>query len=277
MRLVRRIFAIAMLMTGLSAAGILMGTVQVAQADGNVVHVVAWGETLSGLSRRYGVSLSDLVRVNQIGKNGWIYVGQRLKIPTLAGDPAPKTAVAVRLSGVPLARQRQSLTCEEAAAAMASRGRFSEAQLVGVMPHSANPFEGIRGRTNARTLGTLTDYGVYAQGLKRGLDALGFPSRVFYGQAYAAFKAAIIAELRAGRPVVWWTTFRQLRQTPVRVMLPDRRTVKVVRWEHTVTIVGFNDTGFVYHDPYDGTARFVSFTNFQRASSYFDNMALVIN
>jgi uncharacterized protein YvpB len=267
----------AVLMAGLSMAGIWNGTVPSAFADGNVVHVVSRGETLSGLSQRYGVSLSDLVRVNQIGKNGWIYVGQRLVIPTLSGDPLPDQPAAVQLSGVPLARQRQSLTCEEAAAAMASRGRFSEAQLVAVMPRSANPFEGIRGRTNARTLGTLTDYGVYAQGLKRGLDALGYSSRVLYGQSYAAFKASIMDELRAGRPVVWWTTFRQLRQSPVRVTLPDKRAVKLVRWEHTVAIVGFTDSGFVYNDPYDGTARFVTFANFQRASSYFDNMALVLN
>ncbi|MBI5876523.1 MAG: C39 family peptidase [Chloroflexi bacterium] len=272
MQRIRRSIVIGLVVSALFAGGL-----HSALADGNIVHVVAWGETLSALSARYGVAVADLVRINQIGKNGWIYAGQRLTIPALTGDPLPDRPAAVRLSGVPQKRQAQSLTCEEAATAMASRGRISEAQLVAVMPRSANPFEGIRGRTNARTLGTLTDYGTYAQGIKRGLDSLGVASRVMVGQPYNAFRAAVIAELRANRPVVWWTTFRQIRQTPVRVTLPDKKVVKLTRWEHSVTLVGFNDAGFYYHDPYDGSVRFVANADFQRVSAYFDNMALVVD
>lgn len=110
-----------------------------------------------------------------------------------------------------------------------------------------------------------------------GLRRLGVASGVLYGQNYEAFKASIIAELKAGRPVVWWTTFREQWQTPVRVSLPDGRSVKLVRFEHTVTIVGMNANGFIYYDPQDASVQFVSFADHQRTSSYFDNMALVFD
>ena len=254
----------------------LMGGWQTALADSPIVHFVKHGETLTAISRKYAVSLGELMRLNRIGKNGLIYPGQRLTIPAKPAA-APIPSATLRLGNVPLWRQRQSLTCEEAAAAMASRGRFSESELVRVMPHSPNPFEGIRGRTNARVLGTLTDYGTYAQGLRIGLQRLNVPSRVLYRQPYSAFKTQIIEELKAGRPVVWWTTFRQSRQTPVYVKLPDGRSVKMTRWEHTVVIVGMNERGFIYHDPFDATVRFVSSADHQRTSAYFDNMALVID
>jgi uncharacterized protein YvpB len=247
-----------------------------ALAASPVRHVVAPGETLTAISELYGAPLGDLITLNRLGRNPAIYAGQNLTIP-----PAPASttamAAAVRLYGVPLLRQRQTLTCEEAAAAMASRGRITESQLVRVMPRSANPFKGIRGRTNARVWGSLSDYGVYAQALRVGISRLGISSRVLYGQPYAVFKSTIADTLNSGKPVVWWTTFHEQRQSPVNVDLPDGSRVRLVRFEHTVTIVGMNARGFIYHDPYNATVRVVSFADHQRASSYFNNMALIVD
>lgn len=251
---------------------------QPVEADGPVVYVVSYGDTLMALSRKYNVSLDALLRLNRLGKDGWLYAGQRLLIPAQTNTTAAPSmgTVTIRLSNVPRLQQQQTLTCEETAVAMATRGRVSEAQLVRAMLRSANPFEGIRGRTNAPTWGTLVDYGAYAQAVQIGLRRLGVDSGVLYGQTYEAFKASIIAELKAGRPVVWWTTYHEMWQSPVRVQLLDGRFVKLVRYEHTVTLVGLTTTGFIYHDPYDGAVRFVSFADHQRVSSYFDNMALTV-
>lgn len=251
-----------------------------AQADGPIIHVVNYGETLYSLGRQYKASLESLISLNRLSKDGTIIAGQRLLIPTNDAPVQPALELlptAWRVANVPRLRQQQALTCEEAAAAMAARGQVSEWQIVRAMPRSADPFEGIRGRTNAPIWGSLADYGTYAQGLQRGLRRLGLASTVLYGQSYTAFKASILASLRSGRPVVWWTTFREQVQTPVYVTLPDGRAVKLVRFEHTVTIVGATANGFIYYDPEDGSARTVSFATHQRTSAYFDNMALAVD
>src|SRR5258705_497904 len=86
------------------------------------------------------------------------------------------------------ASPKQTLTCEESAAAMALRGALTEAQIVAAMPRSDNPFEGIRGSTNFELLGGLTHYGTYAQALQKGLAKLGRQSTTYYGQSYDKFK-----------------------------------------------------------------------------------------
>jgi LysM repeat protein len=42
---------------------------------------VAWGESLSGLAQRYGVSLSALARANGLSTRAGLRVGQKLAIP----------------------------------------------------------------------------------------------------------------------------------------------------------------------------------------------------
>lgn len=50
---------------------------------GNKIHVVTKGETLSAISKRYGVSIDELMNANKFIKNpNKIYIGDRLTIPT---------------------------------------------------------------------------------------------------------------------------------------------------------------------------------------------------
>lgn len=53
------------------------------------VHVVQRGDTLTGIARHYGVSLSALASANGLRSNSWVYVGQRLTIPGGGAAPAP--------------------------------------------------------------------------------------------------------------------------------------------------------------------------------------------
>jgi len=260
----------------LLCVGALDAAAPPANASGPLTHVVSPGETLTAIGERYGAPLGDLISLNRLGRNAHAYAGQSLLIPA-SSLALESISSAVRLSGVPLLRQRQSLTCEEAAAAMASRGQFTESQLVRVMPRSPNPFAGIRGRTNVPVFGSLSDYGTYAQAVSIGLSRIGHSSKVLYDQSYGAFRSSIEVALRSGQPVVWWTTFRQMRQSPLIVNLPDGNSVRMVRFEHAVTIVGVNARGFIYHDPYNATVRSVSFADHQRVSSYFNNMALLVD
>ncbi|WP_413449841.1 LysM peptidoglycan-binding domain-containing protein [Georgenia phoenicis] len=55
-------------------------------------HVVASGETVSGLASRYGTSTSAIVSANNLSRSALIYVGQRLTIPGGGSSAAPSAA-----------------------------------------------------------------------------------------------------------------------------------------------------------------------------------------
>jgi len=67
----------ALVLSGLS----IPGAGAAPPRDGQV-HVVQPGETLSAIAMRYGVTTAALIRANGIVNANWIYVGQRLTIPT---------------------------------------------------------------------------------------------------------------------------------------------------------------------------------------------------
>ncbi len=244
------------------------------------VHIVQPGEYLNRIALEYGTTAQAIMLSNNLAIEWLIYPGQRLIIPTpgvASTSPAPAAATTdIRIPNIPLYQQQQTLTCEQASVAMATRGAVSEARLVAAMARSDNPFLGIRGRTNPSYYGGLTDYGSYAQAIQKGLSALGFRSQVLYGQDYSEFKDALLTHLRANRPVVWWHTWHDTYQVPVSVKTSDGATVKLVPYEHAGVIVAADDRGLTYNDPYDASLRFVTWADHKRVSGYFNNMALVV-
>ncbi|MGQ9593258.1 MAG: LysM peptidoglycan-binding domain-containing protein, partial [Anaerolineae bacterium] len=54
----------------------------------NTVHVVQWGETLTWIAARYGVTVWDIMQANGLWDADRIYVGQRLVIPLPGTPPA---------------------------------------------------------------------------------------------------------------------------------------------------------------------------------------------
>jgi membrane-bound lytic murein transglycosylase D len=46
-----------------------------------LVHVVSQGDTLFAIARRYGVTVDDLRRANNLGSSDVIVPGQRLVVP----------------------------------------------------------------------------------------------------------------------------------------------------------------------------------------------------
>jgi murein DD-endopeptidase MepM/ murein hydrolase activator NlpD len=57
------------------------------------VHVIASGETLSGIAERYGASVAEIAQANQIANPSFISVGQALTIPAML-CPEPLVLVA---------------------------------------------------------------------------------------------------------------------------------------------------------------------------------------
>lgn len=62
---------------------------------GGVIHVVQSGETLWRISQRYGVSVEDIKRANQIKDATQVAVGSRLWIPRIKGAPPPASEVPI--------------------------------------------------------------------------------------------------------------------------------------------------------------------------------------
>lgn len=54
-----------------------------------MTHIVQAGETLWAIAARYGVTMNELMRANGITNPDYVYVGQRLRIPTGGGYPYP--------------------------------------------------------------------------------------------------------------------------------------------------------------------------------------------
>jgi LysM repeat protein len=61
------------------------------ERQGSTVHVVQWGETLSIIAARYGVTVNAIVQANGLSNPNYIYAGQRLSVPTGTTSPAPSS------------------------------------------------------------------------------------------------------------------------------------------------------------------------------------------
>jgi LysM repeat protein len=57
------------------------GALAAPEAWGETVHVVQWGETLSLIASRYGVTVEAILAANDLHNPNFVYVGQRLTIP----------------------------------------------------------------------------------------------------------------------------------------------------------------------------------------------------
>lgn len=64
-------------------------------------YVVATGDTLTGLARRFGVSVAALAQASGIDRRGILRVGTRLTVPTAAAPAASTTGYPSRLLQVP--------------------------------------------------------------------------------------------------------------------------------------------------------------------------------
>ena len=88
-------------------------------AEGSTVHTVQPGENLFRIGLRYGVTVNALVAANGLRNPNFIYVGQRLIIPTGSSPTPPSSGVHVVQRGQNLYRiaLRYGLTTQALAAA----------------------------------------------------------------------------------------------------------------------------------------------------------------
>jgi murein DD-endopeptidase MepM/ murein hydrolase activator NlpD len=101
-----------------------------ATAAGNIVHVIAPGETLMKLTRRYGKSLSEIAKANNIPAHTMVKVGDRIVIP---GTHASPTAARVQ----PRTRAAASNPLAEAAQAQHGPAPAPVAKVAAAAPQAA--------------------------------------------------------------------------------------------------------------------------------------------
>jgi LysM repeat protein len=100
-----------------------------AHADGSRIYVVRPGDTLTGIAARNGITATQLATANGIRWNDWVYVGQRLRIPTEGSPASASTGIA---SGVYVVRAGDTLV------GIAGRHGVSVSQLAAANGIAAN-------------------------------------------------------------------------------------------------------------------------------------------
>lgn len=174
---------------------------------------------------------------------------------------------------VPRYKQAHSLTCESSAASMVAnfyRIPLSEEAISKALPRDENPNLGFRGRLDG-VPGGLTDYGVYAAPIREVLAANGLEA-TYVEDGLDGIRRALARE----HPVIAWVTYRLRVEQPVEIRLSTGQEVKMVNYEHTVVVTGYNQEGFWVNDPFDGREYFYKSADFERSFGYLDNMALEV-
>lgn len=182
-------------------------------------------------------------------------------------------AIAEIKLNVPRDKQDYSLTCEASAASMVANFYgvpLSEEEIIAALPRDENPDLGFRGRLDGAP-GGLVDYGVYAEPIRKILAAHGLEATPVEGGVDGIRRA-----LDRRHPVIAWITFKLRAEQPVEIALSSGQKVKMVNYEHTVVVTGYNEEGFWVNDPYDGLEHFYATADFARAFGYLDNMALEV-
>lgn len=100
-----------------------------------MIHRIKWGDTLSQLAQKYGTSVNDLAKANNIANPDLIYAGRSLKIPGKTGTPGAAPVSSPSRPGG--AKQNTATNGVDSVTAPASgkvKGGISSGQLRQIMP-----------------------------------------------------------------------------------------------------------------------------------------------
>lgn len=236
------------------------------------------GDTLAAIAANYGVSAETIAEFNGISDPANLTVGSRILIPFVAGDSisgaggeAGSGGPSVTVPGVGIHAQEHNLSCEYAAAYIATSAfgnGIPESTFLARVPLASNPHYGYRGNIDG-WWGNTTDYGVYPEALVPVLSSWGYAADVMYT---AGDIAPLTAHIDAGHPVlVWLGVWGDTRE-----VLSDQDTYSVFAGMHVVTVHGYDDSGIYVSDPAHGTYEFHSWEAFIGMWSVIDGMSLAI-
>ena len=147
----------------IAALALLAMTINAAPASASVPHVVASGETLSGIAAVNGLSTDSLAAFNGISVDSWVYEGQTIQIPS--ADEAAATGTTTSTS-------TSSSTTSTAPASTAAYGLATISGPLGSVqldPTAASAWESMRSAAlsgygvDLYPAGSLSGYRTYEQ------------------------------------------------------------------------------------------------------------------
>ena len=148
-----------------------------------------------------------------------------------------------------------------------------ERNFVDRLPQTDNPYTGFVGNIyGAWGLLPPHGYGVYAEPIAALLRDYGLVAEARYGLGLAGLRS----ELQAGRPVILWATPRMADQPVEMYTASDGQTVAVIRYEHTVTAVGYTDGAIYVVDAGNGYRWAYNNEAFLRAWDKLGQMSVIV-
>lgn len=238
------------------------------------VYWVQAGDTIEAIAATYGVAPDDLLTLNGLTADDYIYPGQRLLIP---GDGEPVASPAANAPypyaqvWVPTHRQEHSLSCEYASlfiATSAFGAGIPESVFLNAIPVTSNPHYGYRGDIDG-VWGGYTDYGIYPEPLVPVLNAEGFAAEVFYT---GGDPGELIAHLDAGHPVVVWLAL----WGDTGKVFDDEGNYTIFAGDHVMTAYGYDNDNVYLSDPANGSYRAIDWGTFLWMWGTIDGMSLAI-
>jgi LysM repeat protein len=247
----------------------------------NTLHLIARGETLSGIALRYGVTVDQLARANDIAPDSIIHAGNLLRVPDPSWNPDESSSAgeaaaeqSSMLENMPVQRQSLSLSAEAASLSMVTNywgHQVSEWVFIENMPYHPNPHRGFRGDMNGPFGGT-TDYGVYARPLAAMLANYGFVGEEFYTMGNPE---ELRKRIDNGQPVlVWMTNLAKPQERFYEWHEGERFTL--VPEQHVVVAYGYDEQNIYVADPGNGSYGTYSWDAFTRSWSSFDGMSMAV-
>lgn len=181
---------------------------------------------------------------------------------------------------VPNRPQERNLSCEfQSAADLALyygwEISWREIFLATGVDTGGNPNLGFVGKSIDDPPGSLfpNGYGVYAEPIARGLRRLGINAVGHKGVDIMWLKRSV----SSGHPVVVWATYGMKVHPVVQWQASDGQWVQGVPFEHTFTVVGYDQGTVWVNNPWSATRERYSWQEFDAAWALLDRMALTIN
>jgi uncharacterized protein YvpB len=138
------------------------------------------------------------------------------------------------------------------------------------LPKSDDPDAGFVGDyTDAQGNIPPAGYGVHAGPIAELLRSYGVPAHAVKGMDIDELES----EITAGRPVIVWVIYLVQSGTPISYTASDGNTTTVARFEHTVTVIGYDDARVLVMD--GGYAYYRTIDQFLNSWSVLGNMAVV--
>lgn len=193
-----------------------------------------------------------------------------IALPT--NPPADGLPATARVSGVTGVGQSHTLSCEARTAvdwANFYGVSIGEDSFLNNLPLSDNPDKGFVGNVDG-AWGQIppNDYGVHAEPVAAVLRSFGVPATASRGISFTDIRR----QIASGNPVIVWVVGSVWGASGVSYTASDGSTTTVAYNEHTVMVVGYDETGVTIVDGYNTYWR--STATFKSSFAALGNMAI---